>query len=70
MIIEVVNYQTEDGKIFLSKREAEEHEKKRNIELKLSTFVDEHMFINISKDMIFEVLLREREELLKILTGE
>jgi|688.fasta_scaffold1713453_2 hypothetical protein len=70
MIKEVTKFQTEDGKFFDNLEEAKAHEDKRNLEIKLASFVEKHFCSGLSVDNIYDTLLEEKDELLKILTNK
>jgi hypothetical protein len=69
MIKQVIKFETEDGKSFDTLAEAEAHESKRNLEIKLAVFLEKHFYNGISLDHIHSGLMESKEELLIILTG-
>lgn len=60
-ITEKTSYQTSDGSLFLSKKEAEEHEEKTNIKNKIKKFAKEKYFPGMTL-VDLEEILEEYEE--------
>jgi hypothetical protein len=62
-------FQTEDGKLFTDKGEAEKHQKDINLINALQAFTHKHCFSGMSSDDVYDILYDNREDLLRMLTA-
>jgi dsDNA-binding SOS-regulon protein len=62
-------FQTEDGKLFTDKGEAEKHQKNINLINALRAFTEKHCYSGMSSDDVYDILYDNREDLQRMLTA-